>query len=79
VVREVARKAMRAALQRFRSPGEAMAEMEKRIKTPACRSVMQGGQALGSAGADEPARGIQKSLTCRRTTKKREKEVDLAS
>ncbi len=35
VVREVARKAMQAAPRRFGSLGEAMAEMEKRIKTPA--------------------------------------------
>ena len=35
VVREVARKAMRAAPQRFGGLGEAVKEMEKRIKTPA--------------------------------------------
>jgi len=35
VVREVARKAMRSHPARFASLGEAMAEMEKRIKTPA--------------------------------------------
>ena len=35
VVREVARKAMRSHPARFASLGEAMAEMETRIKTPA--------------------------------------------
>jgi hypothetical protein len=35
VVREVARKAMRSPPARFACLGEAMAEMEKRIKTPA--------------------------------------------
>jgi hypothetical protein len=35
VVREVARKAMRAAPQRFAGLGEAVEEIEKRIKTPA--------------------------------------------
>jgi len=34
VVREVARKTMEAAPQRFGSLAEAFAEMEKRIKTP---------------------------------------------
>jgi len=35
VVREMARKTMQAAPQRFGSLAEALAEMEKRIKTPA--------------------------------------------
>jgi hypothetical protein len=34
VVREVARKAMSSPPMRFSSLGEALAEMEKRIKTP---------------------------------------------
>jgi len=34
MMREVARKTMKAAPQRFGSLAEALAEMEKRIKTP---------------------------------------------
>ena len=53
VVREVARKAMRSPPARFASLGEAMAEMEKRIKTPAGQWRKEA-QLLAAAGAEEP-------------------------
>ena len=52
VVREVARKAMSSPPLRFGSLPEAMAEMERRIKTPA-GSVAQDGRAPGEAGTEE--------------------------
>jgi hypothetical protein len=42
VVREVARAAMRSPPERFSSLAEAMAEMEKRISTPAVASEPAG-------------------------------------
>ena len=52
VVREVARKAMTSPPLRLGSLPEAMAEMERRIKTPV-GTVAQDGRAPGEAGTEE--------------------------